>query len=61
GASGTISRQQMIADLKIVSKVLDDKKFLVDHVIQALEAEELTAHNDGIDGGGEDLDESPSI
>ncbi|MCI70310.1 hypothetical protein A2U01_0091573, partial [Trifolium medium] len=33
------------------SKALDDKKFLVDRVIQALEAAELAAH----DGGGEDL------
>ncbi|MCI61453.1 hypothetical protein A2U01_0082710, partial [Trifolium medium] len=56
GASGTISRQQMIDDLKIVSKALDDKKFLVDHVIQALEAGELAAHDNGIaEGGGEDL------
>ncbi|MCI01551.1 hypothetical protein A2U01_0022578, partial [Trifolium medium] len=38
--TGTVSRKQMIADLKIVSKTLDDKKFLVDHVIQALELEE---------------------
>ncbi|MCI65018.1 hypothetical protein A2U01_0086276, partial [Trifolium medium] len=27
----------------------------VDRVIQALEAEELAAHDDGIAGGGEDL------
>ncbi|MCI96668.1 hypothetical protein A2U01_0117968, partial [Trifolium medium] len=32
------------------------KKFLVDRVIQALEAEELAAHDNGIaGGGGEDL------
>ncbi|MCI95190.1 hypothetical protein A2U01_0116488, partial [Trifolium medium] len=41
GASGTLSRQQMIDDLKTVSKALGDKKFLVDRVVQALEAEEL--------------------
>ncbi|MCI61117.1 hypothetical protein A2U01_0082373, partial [Trifolium medium] len=41
--------------LKTVSKALDDKKFLVDRVIQALEAEELAAHDDGIAGGSEAL------
>ncbi|MCI91881.1 hypothetical protein A2U01_0113176, partial [Trifolium medium] len=60
--SGTLSRQQMIADLKTVSKALGDKKFLFDRVVQALEAEELAAH----DGGGgelvvEDSDGSASI
>ncbi|MCI80901.1 hypothetical protein A2U01_0102173, partial [Trifolium medium] len=39
------------ADLKTVSKALGDKKFLVDRVVQALEAEELAAH----DGEGEEL------
>ncbi|MCI71797.1 hypothetical protein A2U01_0093060, partial [Trifolium medium] len=46
----------MIAGLKTVSKALDDKKFLVDLVIQALEAEELAAHDDEIaEDEGEDL------
>ncbi|MCI77083.1 hypothetical protein A2U01_0098353, partial [Trifolium medium] len=36
-------------DLKVVSKALDDKKFLVDRVIQALELEEVTTtENAGI-------------
>ncbi|MCI22653.1 hypothetical protein A2U01_0043829, partial [Trifolium medium] len=56
-----------IADLKTVSKALDDKKFLVDRVIHSLEAEELAVHDDGIaEGRGEDLvvedsDENASI
>ncbi|MCI72245.1 hypothetical protein A2U01_0093508, partial [Trifolium medium] len=32
-----MSRKQMIADLKVVSTALGDKKQLVDRVIQALE------------------------
>ncbi|MCI40512.1 hypothetical protein A2U01_0061745 [Trifolium medium] len=36
----------MIADLKLVSKALDDKKFLVDRVIHALELEEVAATED---------------
>ncbi|MCI98007.1 hypothetical protein A2U01_0119310, partial [Trifolium medium] len=44
--NGAITRQQMISDLKIVSKALDDKKFLVDRVIHALELEEVAATKD---------------
>ncbi|MCI10533.1 hypothetical protein A2U01_0031626, partial [Trifolium medium] len=43
-------RQQMIADLKVVSKALDDKKFLVGRVIQALELEEGAATEDAGEG-----------
>ncbi|MCI82053.1 hypothetical protein A2U01_0103327, partial [Trifolium medium] len=66
-----------IADLKLVSKALDDKKFLVDRVIHALELEEVAAiedagvgpsnahsganEEDDVDVQGEDSDESPSI
>ncbi|MCI53898.1 hypothetical protein A2U01_0075145, partial [Trifolium medium] len=45
-SANAITRQQMIADLKVVSKALDDKKFLVDRVIQALELEEVAATED---------------
>ncbi|MCI42687.1 hypothetical protein A2U01_0063924, partial [Trifolium medium] len=56
-----------IADLKVVSKALDDKKFLVDRVIQALELEEVAAtenagvgpsnaHSDAQADGGDDAD-----
>ncbi|MCI39978.1 envelope-like protein, partial [Trifolium medium] len=42
-----ISRHQMIADLKVVSTALSDKKQLVDRVIQALEDEEAEAAGTG--------------
>ncbi|MCI16956.1 envelope-like protein [Trifolium medium] len=38
----TLTRKQMITDLKDVSKALGAKKFKVDRVIQALELEEET-------------------
>ncbi|MCI31657.1 hypothetical protein A2U01_0052869, partial [Trifolium medium] len=44
--TGAITRQQMITDLKLVSKALDDKKFLVDRVVHALELEEVAATED---------------
>ncbi|MCI01807.1 envelope-like protein [Trifolium medium] len=44
--TGAITRQHMIIDLKLVSKALDDKKFLVDRVIHALELEEVAATED---------------
>ncbi|MCH95122.1 envelope-like protein [Trifolium medium] len=40
--TATLTRKQMIADLKDVSKALGEKKFKVDLVIQALELEEET-------------------
>ncbi|MCI36918.1 envelope-like protein, partial [Trifolium medium] len=45
-STSAITRQQMIADLKVVSKAPDDKKFLVDRVIQALELEEGASTED---------------
>ncbi|MCI83708.1 hypothetical protein A2U01_0104984, partial [Trifolium medium] len=45
--TGRMSRQQMIADLKVVSTALNDKKQLMDHVIQALEDEEAEAAEAG--------------
>ncbi|MCI52101.1 hypothetical protein A2U01_0073345, partial [Trifolium medium] len=47
--TSAITRQQMIADLKLVSKALDDNKFLVDRVIRVLELEEVaTTKNAGV-------------
>ncbi|MCH84852.1 envelope-like protein [Trifolium medium] len=65
----TLSKRQMIADLKETSKALEDKKLKIDRVIQALEAG--VAEEGGMDGednaaAGEDVqvedsDESASI
>ncbi|PNY13323.1 envelope-like protein [Trifolium pratense] len=63
-SSDTLSKQQMIADLKATSKDLEERKLYVDHVIQVFEVE--VAKEGGLDDDGtvmqvEGSDESASI
>ncbi|MCI20232.1 envelope-like protein [Trifolium medium] len=73
-SSATLTRKQMIADLKDVSKALGEKKSKLDRVIQALELEEDAevmkgeqedkedaAAGSSEDEQVEDSDESPTI
>ncbi|MCH94597.1 hypothetical protein A2U01_0015560, partial [Trifolium medium] len=75
-SSVTLTRKQMIADLKDVSKTLGEKKSKLDRVIQAIELEENAEAMDaeqeeeedvaGSDAGNEtdkvdDSEESPAI
>ncbi|MCH84680.1 envelope-like protein [Trifolium medium] len=72
--AGALTRKQMIADLKDVSKALGEKKFKLDRVIQALVLEEEavaveneegqpegTAIGDNVEEQLEDTDESPIV
>ncbi|MCH92156.1 envelope-like protein [Trifolium medium] len=73
--TGVLTRKQMIADLKDISKALGENKFKIDRVIQALEHEEEAVaveheeaqpHDNAVDDigddmQGEDTDGSPDI